>query len=83
MDELNVNLGMDMADFGGVFANVFQVFTDGEESRIDCVYVDKTSRDEQGSVTGKVVSRITMTTSSLIALRNLLDSHLAGMSSGE
>ena len=74
--KLNVNLGLNMDDFEGRYANVFQVATFGPEARLDCVYIDKASASETGECVGKVVARINMTTQSLIELRDLLDTHV-------
>lgn len=78
-NQINANLGIDMGNFEGCFSNMFQVSTYGSESRLDCVFLDKTSITEQGEAMGKVVARVNMTTDSLIELRNLLDRHLDGL----
>ena len=77
--KIDVNLNIDMNELAGRFSNVFQVGTFGTESRLDCVYVDKASATDGNPAIGKVVARISMTTDSLIELRELLDRHIDGL----
>lgn len=78
-----LSLGMDMAYFEGVFANMFIVSSSGQEARLDCVYVDKVGTNpETGETPAKIVARVNMTTDSLVELRNALDEHIAKNLSG-
>lgn len=76
-DGLNVSITLSMDDFEGTTANMFQVFSNGPESRLDCVYVDFTQKNEEtNEAPGKVVARINMSTGRLIELRDLLNRHI-------
>lgn len=77
--QINVVLNIDAGMFGGCYANMFQISTTGSESKLDCVYIDKTTIDGGSDAIGKIVARVNMTTESLIELRALLDRHLNGV----
>lgn len=78
--QTTISIQANMDDFEGVTAHMFQIVSSGTEARLDCIYVDQMAlaagADE---VSGKVVSRINMSTQRLQELHDLLGDHLDGI----
>ena len=77
---LGLSLTINADDFDGKYVNTFQVFTSGQEARVDAIFMDRanlTHDDESGSTIAqaKVVARLNMNMESLISLKQMLDDH--------
>lgn len=82
--ELNINLGMNMDEFEGKTVHLFQVFSSGMETKLDCIYVDFSSATASvNEIPGKVVARLNMSTDRLVELRDLLNNHIENITKTE
>lgn len=81
--EVQISLNLNMNDFEGVTVHSFEVITQGEESRIDCIYVDLKPIIQGADAQGKIVARLNMSTSRLVELRDLLNNHLSKNGKGQ
>lgn len=82
--QVAVSIAMDMSNFEGVTVHSFEVMTQGDESRIDCIYVDfKQVLDGEEAAQGKVVARLNMSTKRLMELRDLLNKHTGYTAEGQ
>lgn len=76
-NQIQISTSMNMDDFEGVTVHSFEIMTQGEEARLDCIYVDfKPALNGQSEVPGKVVARLNMSTQRLKELQDLLNRHL-------
>lgn len=74
--ETEISLNIDMNDFDGVTAQMFQISSIGSESRLDAIYVDIGAIvNNESQAQGKIVARINMTTDRLKELRDMLNDH--------
>ncbi len=80
----NIAVGVDMSEFEGTYANSFSAYTNGMESRLDCIYIDLSSLSpECQDAQGKLVARVNMTTEQMVQLRDMLNEHIAKNVKGE
>ena len=74
--EIPIKISVDMNDFEGVTAHMFQLTNAGTEARIDCIYLDHAAVVQNApEVQGKVVARINMSQENLRKLYELLAKH--------
>lgn len=75
-EEAKLNLNMSMDDFEGTTVHLFQVFSNGTEARLDCIYADfGLAAQGADEIPGKIVARLNMSTDRLAELRDALNSH--------
>lgn len=82
--QISLAINMDISDFGGVFSNGFEMYTNSGESRIDFMYIDLAHTNiDTMEAPAKVVSRVIMTSEKLAELRDLLNRHFDGGTEGD
>lgn len=81
--QINVVINADMTAFGGSFANGFEMYSNGNESRIDFIYADLAHMNpETMEAPAKIAARVIMTTDKMIELRDQLDRHIQSNTGG-
>lgn len=75
--QITLSVNMNVADFGGVFSNGFEVFSAENEARVDFLYIDFAHiNQETMEAPATIVSRVSMTAEKMLELRDILNRHI-------